>query len=75
VYSTENKIDTGAKLLYNGTIQNERGGGMGQTDSQFKAFIRLLLDALKEIEAEPDREKRSAKMKKVLDNLQKTLED
>jgi hypothetical protein len=48
---------------------------MGQTDSQFKAFIRLLLDALKEIEAEPDREKRSAKMKKVLDNLQKTLED
>lgn len=48
---------------------------MGQTDSQFKAFIRFVLDALKEISAEPDEEKRKAKMDKVLDNLQKTLED
>ena len=48
---------------------------MGQTDSQFKAFIRFVLDALKEIEAETDEEKRAAKMSRVLDNLQKTLED
>ena len=48
---------------------------MGQTDSQFKAFIRFVLDALKEIAAEPDEEKRKAKMDKVLDTLQKTLED
>ena len=47
---------------------------MGQTDSQFKAFIRFVLDALREIAAEKDEEKR-AKMEKVLDNLQKTLED
>lgn len=48
---------------------------MGQTDSQFKAFIRFMLDALKDIAAEPDKEKRDAKMQKVMDNLQKTLED
>ena len=48
---------------------------MGQTDSQFKAFIRFVLDALREIAAEKDEEKRAAKMEKVLDNLQKTLED
>ena len=41
---------------------------MGQTDSQFKAFIRFVLDALREIAAEKDEEKRAA-------NLQKTLED
>ncbi len=48
---------------------------MGQTDSQFKAFIRFVIDALKEINEEKDEEKRAAKMAKVLDNLQKTLED
>lgn len=48
---------------------------MGQTDSQFKAFIRFMLDALKDIASEPDKEKRDAKMQKVMDNLQKTLED
>lgn len=48
---------------------------MGQTDSQFKAFIRFVLDALREINAEKDESKRTEKMAKVLDNLQKTLED
>lgn len=48
---------------------------MGRTDSQFKAFIRFVIDALKEINEEKDEEKRAAKMAKVLDNLQKTLED
>lgn len=48
---------------------------MGQTDSQFKAFIRFVLDALREINEETNEEKRKAKMEKVLDNLQKTLED
>ena len=48
---------------------------MEQTDSQFKAFIRFLIDALRQINAEPDEERRKAKMEKVLDNLQKTLED
>lgn len=48
---------------------------MGQTDSQFKAFIRFVIDALKEVYDEKDEEKRNEKMKKILENLQKTLED
>lgn len=48
---------------------------MGQTDSQFKAFIRFMLDALKDIASETDKDKQAAKMQKVMDNLQKTLED
>ncbi len=48
---------------------------MGQTDSQFKAFIRFVLDALREIDGETDEQRRKEKMNKVLDNLQKTLED
>lgn len=48
---------------------------MGQTDSQFKAFIRFMLDALKDIATETDKDKQAAKMQKVMDNLQKTLED
>ena len=48
---------------------------MGQTDSQFKAFIRFVLDALKEAENETDKEKRTAKIAKIIENLQKTLED
>ena len=48
---------------------------MGQTDSQFKAFIRFVLDALREIASETDEAKKQEKMEKVLCNLQKTLED
>ena len=48
---------------------------MEQQNIQFKAFLRFLLDALREIANETDAEKRVAKMEKVLDNLQKTLED
>lgn len=48
---------------------------MGQTDSQFKAFIRFVLDALKEADEETNEEKRKKKMAKILENLQKTLED
>jgi hypothetical protein len=55
--------------------QRKEADTMGQTDSQFKAFIRFVLDALREIAAETDEQKRAAKMEKVLDNLQKTLED
>lgn len=48
---------------------------MGQTDIQFKAFIRFVLDALKEAIQEKDEKKRNAKMEKIIENLQKTLED
>jgi hypothetical protein len=48
---------------------------MGQTDSQFKSFIRFLLDAVKDAAAEQDEKKRKEKMSRIIENLQKTLED
>ena len=48
---------------------------MGQTDSQFKAFIRFILDDIKELTSETDEAKKAAKIEKIIDNLQKTLED
>lgn len=48
---------------------------MGQTDSQFKAFIRFVLDALREYASETDETKKAAKLGKIIENLQKTLED
>lgn len=48
---------------------------MGQTDSQFKAFIRFILDDIKELQTETDEAKKAAKVEKIIDNLQKTLED
>lgn len=44
---------------------------MSQTDSQFKAFIRVTIEILKEIYDETPNDK----LKKLIDNLQKTLED
>ena len=48
---------------------------MGMTDSQFKGFIRFVLDDLVEIQGENTPEKRDEKLKKVIGNLQKVLED
>lgn len=48
---------------------------MGQTDSQFKAFLRFLLLALKNAMEETDQEKRDAKMQEIMEDIQKTLED
>ena len=48
---------------------------MGRTDSQFKAFIRFILDDIKELQTETDEAKRASKMEKIVENLQKTLED
>lgn len=48
---------------------------MGQTDSQFKAFIRFVLDDIIEMQNEDDAEKIKEKLAKIADNLQKTLED
>lgn len=44
---------------------------MGQTDSQFKAFIRIMIETLKEINEQTPNDK----LIKLIDNLQKTLED
>lgn len=48
---------------------------MGMTDSQFKGFIRFVLDDLQEIQKEADSEKSAVKLQKVIENLQKVLED
>ena len=48
---------------------------MGQTDSQFKAFIRFLLNSVIDAFREQDKEKRDAKLTKIIEDLQKTLED
>lgn len=48
---------------------------MGMTDKQFNAFIRFLIDDLKEAKEEQDMEKKDARIQKILENLQSTLED
>lgn len=48
---------------------------MGMTDKQFNGFIRFLIDDLKEAKEEKDIEKKDARIQKVLENLQSTLED
>ena len=48
---------------------------MGMTDKQFNSFVRFVLDAIKDAASEKDEEKRKEKIEKILDNLQKTLED
>ncbi len=47
----------------------------GMTDKQFSGFVRFILDALTEAKAENEKEKQSKKLDKVIDNLQKILED
>ena len=45
------------------------------TDKQFNGFVRFLLDALKEAKEEKEDDKKDEKISKIIDNLQKTLED
>lgn len=48
---------------------------MGMTDSQFKGFIRFLLDDIVEILETMQDSKEKEKLQRVADNLQQTLED
>ena len=48
---------------------------MSMTDKQFNSYIRLVLSALKDMLQETDPEKKEAKARELLDNLQATLED
>ena len=48
---------------------------MGMTDSQFKAFICFVLDSMQEVKKEKDPAEHEKKLDKVIDNLQKALED
>lgn len=48
---------------------------MGKTDKQFNAFVRFLLDEILEVlEKLPEGDGKD-KLKKIAENLQKTLED
>lgn len=48
---------------------------MGMTDKQFNGFVRFLLYALKDAMEEKESEKKDEKLRKIANNLQKTLED
>lgn len=48
---------------------------VGMTDKQFNGFVRFLLGALKEVREEKEDSKKEQKLDKVIENLQKTLED
>ena len=48
---------------------------MGMTDKQFNGFVRFLLDALTDAIEEKESEKEDEKLAKIVENLQKTLED
>ena len=48
---------------------------MGMTDKQFNGFLRMLLDRLEEVKNEDDEEEKSERLKKLIEDLQKTLED
>lgn len=76
LYTTPHTHKSNQICVLSFTLKELKGVlNMVQTDSQFKAFIRFVLDALRDIAAEKDEKIRTAKMEKVLDNLQKTLED
>lgn len=47
----------------------------GMTDKQFKALVRLLSAAVKNAREESDLERKNVLLDKIIDNLQKTLED
>lgn len=48
---------------------------MGMTDKQFNGYLRLVLDLLNDALAEPDETVRKEKFEKLINNLQKTIED
>lgn len=62
-------------LCYNKNILGEGGNNMGQTDSQFKCNIRFMLDAIRDARNEKDTERKDQLLDRILENLQKTLED
>ena len=45
------------------------------TQGQFKAYIRLIIDDLKEVLEMESEDKKTEKLQKTIDNLQSSLED
>lgn len=64
-------------MLDKSELEQGKGGRMeeGMTDKQFNGFLRLLLSNLEEVIAEKDETKRNKKLNKVIENIQKTIED
>lgn len=49
---------------------------MGMTDKQFNGFLRFIIDDLKEIKkSSDDKEKVEVELERMIEKLQKTLED
>lgn len=48
---------------------------VGMTQGQFKAYIRLIIDSLKEVLELESEEEKVKKLQRVIDNLQSSLED
>lgn len=48
---------------------------MGMTDKQFNGFVRFVLDDILEVIEKMQDGEEKEKLKKVADNLQKTIED
>ena len=48
---------------------------MGQTDTQFKAFLRFLADAIEDASNSNDEKEKAEKLKRILDNIHKSMED
>lgn len=48
---------------------------MGMTAKQFHTLLRFLIDSLQDLKKENDMKAREEKLDKIIDNLQKALED
>ena len=48
---------------------------MGMTDKQFNGYLRLILDDLEEIQEEESQEKRTEKLRKLIEHIRDTIED
>lgn len=48
---------------------------MGMTAKQFHTLLRFVIDSLQDVKKEKDMKAREEKLDKIIDNLQKALED
>ena len=48
---------------------------MGMTDKQFNGFLRFLLRSLKELQSSDDPKFKEEKLKEIIEDIQKTIED
>ena len=48
---------------------------MGMTDKQFNLFLRFLQNALEEIKTEDNTDMKDKKIDKLMDDIQKSIED